>query len=236
MPNRWRSCAISPSVRDVGVDPQGVRQAGERELAAGARVAPERRPSRRARTRQRERPRRRPRVGPPQRLRDPPAVVAGQRQRRVADHRRGQPEHAPRGSGDLALVDIENTRQLLERLRPCLHPMRSLQVRQPPSGRLQLGRRQSFEGPVLCARHLASEQEDEIVHRPSRPARPGVGHPTAGSCRQHASQHLRGRQPPTRRGRLPGYSHVLGYPFNRSQGHSCGHGSPSCPGEVLPGA
>ena len=29
---------------------------------------------------------------------------------------------------------------------------------------------------------------------------------------------------------------VLGYPFNRSQGRSCGHGSSSCPGEVLSGA
>ena len=114
------------AVRNLGVHPQRVRQAAERELAPRAGVALQRRPSRRPRARQRERTRRsRPRVGPPERLRDLPAVVPRQRQRWVSGHHRGQTEHPSRRSGHLALVDVENPRQLLDRLRLCLHSMRS---------------------------------------------------------------------------------------------------------------
>ena len=109
---------FAEAVRHVGVDPQAVRQAAERQLAPGAGVAPQHRPARRSRARQGERSRRRrPRIRFAEGLRDLPALVAGQRERGIPDRRGRQSEHPPRGSGHLALVHVENARQLRDRLR-----------------------------------------------------------------------------------------------------------------------
>ena len=146
------------TVRRLGVDPYTVGKAAERELAPRAGVALQSRPSRRLRTRQRERARRsRPRVGPPERLCDLPAVVARQTEARVSDHRCAQAQHPPRGPGHLTLVDVENARQLLYRLRLCLHSVRS--PRRPGMSR----------------------------HRPANPAAPGHAATARSSLRRQCT-------------------------------------------------
>ena len=57
---------------------------------------------------------RRPRVGLAERLRDLPAVVPRQHERGIPHHLHGQAEHPPRGSGDLALGNVENMGQLFD--------------------------------------------------------------------------------------------------------------------------